>query len=213
MAKRIPNTDQYLPGIIYELQVCVDGRWEPFYVGETTNPGRRLSEHRTAAQAATDSSTFVYRSIAVFEAEGLEWRMMTVHEYGLEGPEAGEDEHIMMLLRQGVKLTNEKKGNADWMVTREAEAADMVARKITSYARYKEIITAEQLAQRQQDWLAEDATDHRALPAKFYKDLEERAERLARAEQLQRERAARRADSVAAARAIQIAEWERQNGQ
>lgn len=211
MAKRIPNTNEYLPGIIYELQACVDGRWEPFYVGETTNAGRRLSEHRTAAQAATDQSTFVYRSIAVFEAESIEWRMMTVHEYGTEGPEAAEDEHIMMLLRQGAVLTNEKKGNADWMVQRQAQAADMVARKINSYAEYKRVITAEQLAERHQQWLAEDATERRALPAKFYKDLEERAERLAREEQLRRDRAARREEAVAAARAQQIAQWEEQN--
>jgi hypothetical protein len=211
MAKRIPNTTEYLPGIIYELQVCVDGRWEPFYVGETTNSARRLREHQLNAQSATEQSTFVYRSIAVFNTEGLSWRMMTVHEYGTEGPEAAEDEHIMMLLRQGVALTNEKKGNADWMTERVAQAADMVRRKITSYREYKAAITAEQLAQRHLDWLAEDATDHRALPAKFYRDLEEQAEQRALAEQARQQRAARRAESVAAARAIQIAEWEKRN--
>ncbi len=211
MAKRIPDTNEYLPGIIYQLQVSVDGNWEPFYVGETTNPGRRLREHQFNAQSATEHSTFVYRSIAVFEAEKLAWRMMTVHEYGTEGPEAAEDEHIMMLLRQGVVLTNEKKGNANWMTERVAQAADMVRRGINSYQEYKKVITAEQLRERQLDWLAEDATEHRALPDKFYRELEEQAEQRALAEQRRRERAVRREESVAAARAIQIAEWEARN--
>jgi len=209
MAKRIPDTNEYLPGVIYELQVCVDENWEPFYVGETTNPGRRLREHQLNAQSATEHSTFVYRSIAVFEAEKLEWRMMTVCEYGTEGPEAGEDEHIMMLLRQGVRLTNEKKGNANWMTERVAQAEDMVRRKINNYQEYKRVITAEQHHERQQRWLAEDATEHRALPDKFYREVEERAERMALEEQAKKQRAARREESVRAARAVQIAEWER----
>jgi hypothetical protein len=213
MAKRIPDTNEYLPGVIYQLQVCVDGNWEPFYVGETTNPGRRLREHQLSAASATEHSTFVYRSIAVFETEKLEWRMMTVHEYGTEGPEAAEDEHIMMLLRQGVTLTNEKKGNANWMTERVAQAADMVRRKINNYQEYKKVITAEQLRERQLDWLAEDATEHRALPDKFYREVEERAERLALEEQAKKQRAARRAESVAAARAVQIAEWQRTQGE
>jgi predicted GIY-YIG superfamily endonuclease len=213
MAKRIPDTNEYLPGVIYQLQVCVDGNWEPFYVGETTNPGRRLREHQLSAQSATEHSTFVYRSIAVFETEKLEWRMMTVHEYGTEGPEAAEDEHIMMLLRQGVTLTNEKKGNANWMTERVAQAADMVRRKINNYQEYKKVITAEQLRERQLDWLAEDATEHRALPDKFYREVEERAERLALEEQAKKQRAVRREESVRAARAVQIAEWEARNGQ
>lgn len=212
MAKRIPNTNDYLPGIIYELQVCVDGTWHAFYVGETTNADRRLQQHQLQARVATDASTFVYRSIRfAFEANNCEWRIMKVHDYGAEGPEAAEDEHIMMLLRQGVLLTNEKKGNANWMAERQAQAIDMVRRGINSYSEYKRIVTAEQLAERHQQWLAEDATDHRALPAKFYRDLEERAEQLARAEQLRRDRAARREEAVAAARAQQIAEWEKGN--
>jgi hypothetical protein len=214
MAKRIPDTNEYLPGVIYQLQVCVDGNWEPFYVGETTNPGRRLREHQLSAQAATEHSTFVYRSIRYgFEPAGCEWRMITVHEYGTEGPEAAEDEHIMMLLRQGVVLTNEKKGNANWMTERVAQAQDMVRRKINNYQEYKKVITAEQLRERQLDWLAEDATHHRALPDKFYREVEERAERLALAEQARQQRAVRRAESVAAARAVQIAEWEARRGQ
>jgi hypothetical protein len=221
MAKRIPDTTEYLPGVIYELQVCVDDNWEPFYVGETTNPGRRLREHQLSAQAANEHSTFVYRSIAVFEAEKLEWRMITVHEYGTEGPEAAEDEHIMMLLRQGVRLTNEKKGNANWMTERVAQAEDMVRRKINSYQEYKRAITQEQLRERQQRWLAEDATDHRALPGSalchralpdsYYQKVEAEAEQRALAEQARQQRAARREESVRAARAVQIAEWEARN--
>jgi hypothetical protein len=212
MAKRIPDTNEYLPGVIYQLQVCVDHTWEPFYVGETTNPDRRLREHQLRAQVATENSTFVYRSIRyAFEPAGLPWRMITVHEYGTEGPEAAEDEHIMMLLRQGVVLTNEKKGNVNWMAERVAQAEDMVRRNITSYREYKAVITAEQLRERHQDWLAEAATERRALPDSYYQKVEAEAEQRALAEQARQQRAARREESVRAARAVQIAEWEARN--
>lgn len=213
MAKRIDNTDLYEPGCIYELQVCVDGNWYPFYVGETTNAERRLAEHQWAAKNATESSTLVYRTIRYqFEPAGCEWRMMKVHDYGNEGPEAAEDEHIMMLLRQNQVLTNEKKGNVNWMAERQAQAADMRARGITSYAKYKQTITQEQMNERHQEWLAEDATYQRqALPDSFYREVEARAEKLALAEHTKKQRAERRAAAVAAHRALQIAEWEEQN--
>jgi predicted GIY-YIG superfamily endonuclease len=212
MAKRIDNSDQYEPGCIYELQVCVDGNWYPFYVGETTNLDQRLQQHKQQVKAASDASTFVYRSIRfAFEANNCDWRIMKVHDYGAEGPEAAEDEHIMMLLRQGVVLTNEKKGNAAWMAERVAQAADMVRRKITSYREYKQVITQEQLNERHQDWLAEDATETRGLPREFKQAVADRAQQRFDAEQKKAERVRAREAAVAAHRALQIAAWEKEN--
>lgn len=210
MAKRISDTDQFEPGCIYELQVQVDGEWYAFYVGETTNTDRRLGEHQWAAKNATEASTPVYRTIKYqFEPAGCAWRMQPVHEYGAEGPEDAEDEHIMMLLRQGVTLTNEKKGNATWMHTRVAEAQDMVRRNITSYREYKQVITQEQLNARHAGWIA-DADNKRALPDGFYEQIGVSAEQRRQKEIDRLERIARRDAEVAAVRAQQEAEWAEQ---
>lgn len=209
MAKRIEGTDLFEPGIIYELQVCVDDTWYAFYVGETTDPDRRLAEHEWAAKNATEASTLVYRTISQqFEPAGCAWRMQPVHHYGAEGPEDAEDEHIMMLLRQGVTLTNEKKGNAAWMTQRVAEAADMVARGITSYKKYREVITQEQANAKHAEWLKENKP---ALPKEFYTSMAERANKMAEKAREKMARADRQAAAVAEHRAQQIAEWEKNN--
>ena len=206
--KRIAGTDLFEPGYIYELQVCVDGEWYAFYVGETTDPDRRLSEHQWAAKNATESSTLVYRTISQqFEPAGCEWRMIPVHEYGAEGPEDAEDEHIMMLLRQGTTLTNEKKGNAVWMQTRVREAQDMVHRKITSYRKYREVIDQEAANARHAGWID---NDKRALPDDFYDQIGSNAEQRRQKEIDRLERQARRDVEVAAIRIKQEAEWAEQ---
>jgi hypothetical protein len=208
--KRIADTDQFVSGIIYELQVKVDGAWYAFYVGETTNADRRFAEHQWAAKNATEASTLVYRTISQqFEPAGCAWRMQPVHEYGAEGPEDAEDEHIMMLLRQGTTLTNEKKGNANWMADRQREAADMVQRKITSYRKYRQVITQEQLNLKHQEWLAEDATDQRGLSADFKQSIALAAEQRAQALKKKQERAEQQAAEVARHRQQQIREYER----
>lgn len=205
--KRIGDTDQYEPGCIYELQVCVDGEWYAFYVGETTNTDRRLAEHQWAAKNATEASTLVYRTIHYqFEPAGCEWRMMPVHAYGAEGPEDAEDEHIMMLLRQGVTLTNEKKGNAAWMTQRVAEAQDMVQRKITSYRKYREVITQEQADAKHAEWLKDNT---RALPDDFYDQIGVSAEQRRQKEIDRKEKAIRREQLRVQAVAEREAEWAR----
>jgi len=205
--KRIADTDQFVSGIIYELQVKVDGAWYAFYVGETTNADRRFAEHQWAAKNATEASTLVYRTISQqFEPAGCAWRMQPVHEYGAEGPEDAEDEHIMMLLRQGTTLTNEKKGNANWMADRQREAADMVQRKITSYRKYRQVITQEQLNLKHQEWLAEDK---RALPEDFYDRIGVSAEQRRQKEIDRKEKAARREQLRVQAVADREAEWAR----
>ena len=74
--------------------------------------------------------------------------MFEIDQYGVEGPEALEDEHIMRLLVDNVALKNTKKGNANWMDERMAVADDMRERKITSYKRYKEVLTYEEQQRR-----------------------------------------------------------------
>lgn len=218
MAKRIPNTDLFEPGVIYELQVQVDGSWHPFYVGETTNLEQRLNQHRWAAEHATEDSTLVYRTIRYqLEPAGCEWRMMPVHAYGAEGPEDAEDEHIMMLLRQNQILTNEKKGNANWMAERQAQAADMRQRGMTSYRKYKEQITQEQATAKHQKWLEEEAAkpvlnQHRVSAKLILNNVRtnvaELAEERAAQAAIKAERAAKREARVAAARAEQQAAWQ-----
>jgi hypothetical protein len=67
-----------------------------------------------------------------------------VIEYGSEGPEALEDEHMMAILVDGYPLTNEKKGNANWMTERLAVAEDMRERGIRSFKEYKTTLAEEE---------------------------------------------------------------------
>jgi hypothetical protein len=213
--KRIDGTDHFEPGIIYELQVCVDDVWHAFYVGETTDSDRRLSEHRASARNASESSTLVYRTInQQFEPAGCAWRMMPVHEYGAEGPTDAEDEHIMMLLRQGIILTNEKKGNANWMRERVAQAQDMRSRNITSYKEYKRI-TQQELNNRHKEWIDGQDKNKPGLPADFKKQVSIQAQIRFEKEQKRQLRNAKREASAAAYRRTQIENFEqeqRKNG-
>ena len=135
----------YQPGVIYELRCNIDDVWHPFYVGETINKATRLGQHQVSAKHATEESTLVYRFIHDYLiASGIEWDLFEIDQYGAEGPEALEDEHIMRLLVDNVALKNTKKGNANWMDERMRVADDMRSRKITSYRRYKEVLTYEE---------------------------------------------------------------------
>lgn len=159
MAKR--NADgSFEPGIIYELRCSINGQWHPFYVGETTNARQRLAQHRTAGANADDDSTLVYSFInEVLDANNIAWDLFEVECYGAEGPTDREDEHIMRLILDDVALKNMKKGNAQWMEQRLAEAADMRQRGIVSYRKYREVLTLEekerQADERRKRWIAE----------------------------------------------------------
>jgi hypothetical protein len=120
--------------------------------------------------------------------------------------DATSDEHIMMLLRQGTILTNEKKGNASWMADRQREAADMVHRNITSYKQYREVITQEQANAKHAEWLAETK---RALPEDFYDQIGVSAEQRRQKELDRKENAARREQLRSQAVAEREAEWAR----
>lgn len=143
MAKKIyDSNDQVIgfePGVIYAL-VYAD---TPFYVGETTDPERRLGEHRTNGRNPQPDAETKYQFIKHLNDAGIEWSMEILTEYGSEGPEALEDELMMAFLVEGYTLTNEKKGNANWMAERVAVADDMRARGIHSFKEYQEIIKAE----------------------------------------------------------------------
>jgi hypothetical protein len=149
MAKKIFDKDDNLigfePGWIYELRFTHQGVDIPFYVGETTNPERRLSEHIYGAKTATADSETKYQFIAnALDANGIPWTLVPVIEYGAEGPEALEDEHMMAILVDGFELTNEKKGNASWMTERIAVAEDMRERGIRSFKEYKRTLAEEE---------------------------------------------------------------------
>lgn len=139
----------YQPGYIYELRLFLEDAWHPFYVGETINKTTRFGQHQTLANHADAGSTLVYRFIHDYVIENkIEWGLFEIDQYGAEGPEALEDEHIMRLLVEGVALKNTKKGNANWMTERMAVADDMRSRKITSYKRYKEVLSYEEQQRR-----------------------------------------------------------------
>jgi len=148
MAKKIfdenDNLIGFAPGWIYELRFTHQGVDIPFYVGETTDHERRLAEHIYGAKNADSSSEAKYQFIAqALDANSIPWTLVTVAEYGSEGPEALEDEHMMALLVDGFELTNEKKGNANWMTERLAVADDMRERGIRSFREYKATIAKE----------------------------------------------------------------------
>lgn len=162
MAKKLKNQTgslgKYAPGIIYDLGAIdpTTGLRTPFYVGETANPEQRLRDHQAAGRTADSESTVVYQTINELNKIGIAWTMETLAHYGEEGPTDLEDEWIMNHLYAGYKLSNMKKGNANWLNEREQAAADMRHRGVRSYRQYRKIIEKEQLEQRHQRWLEEE---------------------------------------------------------
>lgn len=132
-------------GIIYELRANIQGEWHAFYVGQTNNAKRRMTEHRNDAKNADDTSTLVYRNIKEYlNANDIEWDMFEVDEFDETSPGDLEDEHIVRLLMSGARLWNSKKGSPNWLADRQAAADDMTQRGITSYRKYREILTLEE---------------------------------------------------------------------
>jgi hypothetical protein len=150
MAKKIYNHNgefaHYAPGVIYDIGV-IDPTTKtrtPFYVGETSDPEARLKAHARAGKNADDESTLVYQTIRALDEAGIEWNMETLAEFDKEGPTDLEDEWIMKHLYSGYRLKNMKKGNANWMAERESCAADMRRRSISSYRKYREVLSIEE---------------------------------------------------------------------
>lgn len=171
-------------GIIYELRCKIDNQWHPFYVGQTNNPKRRIGEHRTDAKNADDTSTLVYRNIkAYLLANDIEWDMFEVEQYDENSPDDLEDEHIVRLLMTGAKLWNSKKGSPNWLAERQQAADDMQVRGITSYRKYKQILTLEEHNRK----IAEQ-NEKRILEEQRQQALEEYRQRELTARELQREK-------------------------
>lgn len=220
MAKKIYDHNgefaHYAPGIIYDIGVIdpVTKDRTPFYVGETSDPEERLKAHKRAGKNADDESTLVYQTIRACDNAGVEWTMKELVAFGQEGPTDLEDEWIMKHLYSGYKLKNMKKGNANWMAEREACAADMRRRSISSFRKYKETLSIEEkaaeAARKHAEWMRqeEERTERERIQARaeiVRKELEAAlAER--RAEQMRIEK--ENAERTAKLKAEAAAKWE-----
>lgn len=193
MAKKIYNHNgefaYYEPGVIYDIGVIdpITKTRTPFYVGETSDPAGRLKAHARAGKNADDESTLVYQTIRALNDAGIEWTMETLAEFGKEGPTDLEDEWIMKHLYSGYKLKNMKKGNANWMTERESCAADMRKRSISSYRKYREVITQEELDRKHAEWMRKEEEEKRQALESARKHAEWMANHNARMEEHRRE--------------------------
>ena len=159
------------PGVIYELRLEIDGEWYPFYVGESSNYRMRLAQHRAAS---VTEKTLVYTFIREeLTPNNIKWDIFPVIHYPIGSPDDLEDEHIMVLLQQGVLLKNMKKGNANWLQNMMDMAADMKTRKITSYRTYRAVKEQESLnelsrkaEEKHQQWLHEQAVERMKAAAR-----------------------------------------------
>lgn len=195
MAKIIRHNGQfahYAPGVIYDIGI-VDPFTKtriPFYVGETSDPTERLKAHTRAGKSADDESTLVYQTIRALDDACIAWTMEPLAEFGEEGPTDLEDEWIMKHLYSGYKLKNMKKGNANWMAEREACASDMRSRSISSYRKYKEVLSVEEkqaeAERKQAEWIRQETNKTNAWLAV--------ATQQARVAELERHRAIREAE-------------------
>lgn len=163
------------PGVIYELRLEIDSEWYPFYVGESSNYRMRLAQHRAAS---VTEKTLVYTFIREeLTPNNIKWDIFPVIHYPIGSPDDLEDEHIMVLLQQGVLLKNMKKGNANWLQNMMDMAADMKTRKITSYRTYRAVKEQESLnelsrkaEEKHQQWLHEQAVERmKAVAREEYK--------------------------------------------
>lgn len=141
---------------IYELRMRNGDDWIPFYVGQSNNIQRRLKEHTQAAKRG--EQLLVYQCIRQIMESGIEWDLFSVQEYTEEDLGSYENDRIIDLLRDGFVLMNMKKGSANWLATRQDIADGMNARglpKGTTEKQYREILTAELLAERHRQWVIE----------------------------------------------------------
>jgi hypothetical protein len=143
-------------GIIYELRCCINNEWHPFYVGRTEHQRQRLQGHRSSVANGT---TLVYQFIREqLVPANIAWDLFPVDTYENDYVDQ-EDEHIMLLLVEGIILKNMKKGDANWMERRQLEAQDMRRRGMTSYRKYQQQLTLEEqeriAAERHARWLEE----------------------------------------------------------
>jgi hypothetical protein len=199
-------------GIIYELRCCINGEWHPFYVGRTNDQRRRLNEHITSTRVGT---TLVYQFIREqLEPAGVVWDLFPVDAYSDDYVDQ-EDEHIMSLLYDGIRLKNMKKGDATWMTRRVAESNDMVQRGIKSYRQYKKIIDLEQQTQQAEQkhnlWIELDPRRQQAsnIMAAVRQTVNQQATQRHEQQQAKQARAQKQEQAVRQARQQQQEQWER----
>jgi len=206
-------------GIIYELRCLIGSEWHPFYVGRTENQRQRIQGHRSSARTG---NTLVYQFIRQqLTANNIPWDLFPVETYDGDYVDQ-EDEHIMSLLYEGVHLKNMKKGDANWMARRQAEATDMRHRGIKSYRKYKEQLTLERqeqlAAERHAKWLADEIeqrekTRMREVLDKLAIEVEEKRRIAAEKEQQRRQIQLKRDQELAEIRLQQRIQWERDNAE
>ena len=170
MAKKIAGTNKFMSGVIYRLFYEQYGEVVPFYIGESTNPAVRKSQHQRAT--TNEEERLVYAATAALNERNIEWNLEVIDTYGEEGPEDKEDRHLMDALRAGYAMTNMKKGNANWMAQRVAEAEDMNQRGYTCPKQYradKKVWDAEEVAKtaaaKHAEWVAAEKPTVRQQPA------------------------------------------------
>lgn len=164
MAKAIKdaagNITGYEPGIIYDLGFYdpeTNIRY-PFYVGETTNKVQRYKTHIREGVSPAPDAEDKYHFIKQLNDRNLKWDIQDLAAYGNEGPADLEDEWVMKYLFDGITLTNMVRGSDRWiknMEDREKVSADMKRRGISSYRKYKEILTDEERERQRQEKHAE----------------------------------------------------------
>jgi hypothetical protein len=201
MAKAIKdaggNIIGYEPGIIYDLGFYdpETNTRNPFYVGETTNHKIRLDRHKQEGKNPKPDAEDKYHFIKQLNDRDLKWDMKELGTYGNDGPADLEDEWVMKYLFDGITLTNMVRGSDRWiknMEDRDKVSADMKQRGISSYKKYKEILTEEE---REIQRLAKHAEWMRKEEERTEKEkIQARAEEVRR--QIEIEMAARREEQV-----------------
>lgn len=170
------------PGVIYELRCCINNEWYPFYVGETTDPKSRLNQHRIAS---VTGETLVYKFIReMLLPDNIEWGLFIVQEYPAGSPDDLEDEHIMKLLLEGVRLKNMKKGSKNWMTEMLKTCEEMKKRNLTSYREYRKIREQETIdemtkkaEERHKRWLFEESVERMKTRARDKHQIDLQQER------------------------------------
>lgn len=191
------NIIGYEPGIIYDLGFYDPETTtrNPFYVGETTNRKIRLDKHKQEGKNPKPDAEDKYHFIKQLNDRDLKWDMKELATYGNDGPADLEDEWVMKYLFDGITLTNMVRGSDRWiknMEDRDKVSADMKQRGISSYKKYKEILTEEeremQRLAKHAEWMRkeEERTEKEKIQAKAH----------AIRQQLEAEIAERRAEQV-----------------
>jgi hypothetical protein len=173
---------------IYELRMFDGGQWIPFYVGQTSDPKKRIVSHRSSSKTGVENK---YQLIRQLDSENIKWDLFVVKEYDEDEVGSYENDRILELLRNGILLTNMKKGSPNWIEQRQAIADDMNRRGLpsgTTEKQYRAIVTQEALDAKHAAWIREQEAAAR-IKLKREEWERSRAEAAIRAEQQRRVKA------------------------